>query len=135
MLKDKMSKAAEVIGNYCAHLGEPVPEQKEGGWTFPFDANLVVKFTPQQDNRLMMSMKLLGSDKDVSEQERHETLLKVSSAIQDQVTTTITHDLETGEDFLFQMIDIDGLPAVHINEVIDQTVDDFEYVSEIISKI
>lgn len=130
-----MSKAAEIIGNYCAHLGEPVPEQKEGGWTFPFDANLVVKFTPQQDNRLMMSMKLASGEKDVSEQERHETLLKVSSAIQNQVTTTITHDLDTGEDFLFQMIEIDRLLPVEVNEVIDRTVDDFEYVSEIISKV
>lgn len=135
MLKGKMSKAAEIIGNYCAHLGEPVPEQKEGGWTFPFDANLVVKFTPQQDNRLMMSMKLASGEKDVSEQERHETLLKVSSAIQNQVTTTITHDLDTGEDFLFQMIEIDRLLPVEVNEVIDRTVDDFEYVSEIISKV
>ncbi|NVJ93810.1 MAG: CesT family type III secretion system chaperone [Methylocystaceae bacterium] len=129
-----MSKAAEVIGKYCEYLGQEMPEINEGSWIFPFDANLVVKFTPQQDNRLMLSMKLQNKEQEVSDVARHEALLKVSTAIQDQVTTTISHDLETGDDFLFQVIDIDSLLSMDINEIIDKTVDDFEYVSGIIAK-
>lgn len=112
-----------------------MPQQDPAGWTFPFDGNLVVRLSSPDAQSLLVSARVDGRKTGEDDQVGFERLLKIATAIQGQVDTTISYDNEDSTCFMYSMIELENKSTADVNDEIDVTIDDFEYVLDILERM